>query len=161
MTPDAPTPQLRCSDAEREAAIEKLNKAAVEGRLSHEELEQRIAAAYSAKWVGDLARITSDVTPPPPAAPPPQPVPYAYQYPAQPAKPTNGLAIASLVSALVWFLWLGSLAAIVFGHVSLGQIKRSGGAQSGQGIAIAGLVIGYLSMIPVVLWALAAAFGGT
>ena len=157
MTPDAPTPQLRCSDAEREAAVEKLNRAAVEGRLDHEELEQRVAAAYSARWVADLSRITADVTPP--AAPPPPPVPYGY--PPQPVAATNGLAIVSLVSALVWFVWVGSLAAIIFGHVALGQIERAEGRQTGRGIAIAGLVIGYLSMIPVALWALAAIFGGT
>ncbi|MFI5508829.1 peptidylprolyl isomerase [Mycobacterium sp. NPDC051804] len=52
-------------------------------------------------------------------------------------QPTNPLAIASLVCALL-FAPLG----IVFGHISLSQIKKSG--EEGRGLAVAGLVIGYL-----------------
>jgi peptidyl-prolyl cis-trans isomerase B (cyclophilin B) len=73
--------------------------------------------------------------PPPPygAYPPP---PYAgYGYP-QP-RPTNTLAIASLVCAFV-FAPLG----ILFGHMSLSQIKKTG--EEGRGLAVAGLVIGYV-----------------
>lgn len=51
--------------------------------------------------------------------------------------PTNGFAIAALVSSLV-IAPLG----IVFGHLALRQIRRTGAA--GRGLAIAGLVIGYL-----------------
>ena len=47
------------------------------------------------------------------------------------------MAIASLVCAFL-FAPLG----IVFGHISLSQIKRTG--EEGRGLAIAGLVIGYL-----------------
>ena len=50
---------------------------------------------------------------------------------------TNALAIASLVCAFL-FAPLG----IVFGHISLSQIKRTG--EEGRGLAIAGLVISYL-----------------
>lgn len=63
---------------------------------------------------------------------PPNPVPGA-------AMPTNSMAIAALVSALV-FAPLG----IVFGHISLSQIKRTG--ENGRGLAIAGLVIGYVGV---------------
>jgi len=78
-------------------------------------------------------------TPPPYGAypPPPQyghPTGY-YGYP-QP-QPTNAMAIVSLVCALL-FAPLG----IVFGHISLSQIKRTG--EEGRGLAIAGLVIGYM-----------------
>jgi peptidyl-prolyl cis-trans isomerase B (cyclophilin B) len=69
--------------------------------------------------------------PPPPPAPP-----YGYYGEPQP-RPTNGLAIASLVCAFL-FAPLG----IVFGHISLSQIKRTG--EEGRGMAIAGLVISYL-----------------
>ena len=72
--------------------------------------------------------------PPPPGAPPPY-GPGPYPYPAPPT--TNGMAIASLICALV-FAPLG----IVFGHISLSQIKRTG--EEGRGLAIAGLVISYL-----------------
>ncbi len=54
-----------------------------------------------------------------------------------PARATNSMAIASLISAFL-FAPLG----IVFGHMSLSQIKRSG--EDGRGLAVAGLVIGYV-----------------
>jgi len=77
---------------------------------------------------------------PPPYPPPPGPYggPYGpgpYPYP-QPA-PTNNMAIASLVCSFL-FAPLG----IVFGHISLSQIKRS--REEGRGLAIAGLVISYV-----------------
>ncbi|WP_395306875.1 peptidylprolyl isomerase [Mycobacterium sp. AMU20-3851] len=62
---------------------------------------------------------------------------YPYSYYPPPAKPTNPLAIASLVCA-----FLIAPLGVVFGHISLYQIKRSG--EDGRGLAIAGLVIGYL-----------------
>ena len=43
--------------------------------------------------------------------------------------------------------WFGSVAAIVLGHVALRQINESGGRQVGRGLAVAGLVIGYLSVL--------------
>jgi peptidyl-prolyl cis-trans isomerase B (cyclophilin B) len=52
---------------------------------------------------------------------------------------TNPLAIASLVSA-----FLLPIAAIVLGHLALGQIRRTG--EQGRGLAIAGLVLGYGTM---------------
>src|SRR4051794_16221871 len=55
--------------------------------------------------------------------------------PTQDAR-TNPLAVASLVSA--FFL---PLAAIVLGHLALGQIARSG--EQGRGLAVAGLVLSY------------------
>jgi peptidyl-prolyl cis-trans isomerase B (cyclophilin B) len=78
--------------------------------------------------------VTTPPTPPPYGAYPPQVDPY-YSYPRP--KPTNGMAIASLVCAFV-FAPLG----IVFGHISLSQIKRTG--EDGRGLAVAGLVISYL-----------------
>jgi peptidyl-prolyl cis-trans isomerase B (cyclophilin B) len=59
-------------------------------------------------------------------------------------QPTNGLAIASLVCAFL-FAPLG----IVFGHMSLSQIKRT--REEGRSLAIAGLVIGYLLTVLTVL----------
>ncbi len=57
------------SDADREAAADRLRRAAGEGRLQPDELEQRVAAAYGARTVGDLAALTADL--PVPAAPKP------------------------------------------------------------------------------------------
>jgi hypothetical protein len=138
-----PRPALRASDADREAVAERLRVASVDGRIDSEELEERLAATYAARWVADLDRIVADVVPPPPPAPLLPPAPYAaVRYVPE----TNDLAIASLVAGLLWVAWLGSLVAVVLGHVALKQIKQSGGRQTGSGLAIAGLVMGYLGV---------------
>ncbi|WP_123029151.1 peptidylprolyl isomerase [Mycolicibacterium stellerae] len=76
--------------------------------------------------------MTTPVPPPYGGYPPPYD-PYGYPRP----RPTNGMAIASLICAFV-FAPLG----IIFGHISLSQIKRTG--EEGHGLAVAGLVISYL-----------------
>jgi hypothetical protein len=65
---------------------------------------------------------------------------------------TNGLAVASLVLGLLWLAGLGSLFAIIFGAVAMNQIKRSRGAMSGKGMAVAGLVLGIVGVIPLVIY---------
>lgn len=73
----------------------------------------------------------------------------------------NGLAIASMVLGIVWIYWIGSILAVIFGHVALRQIKQSNGSQSGRGMAIAGVVLGYVGLVTFVLFfVLALAFGG-
>jgi len=42
---------------------------------------------------------------------------------------------------------LGSVGAIVFGHMARADIRRSAGQQVGDGFAVAGLVLGWLSVI--------------
>lgn len=77
--------------------------------------------------------------------------------PNQPLGPTpsesNGLAIASLVLGIVGFVvpGLASVAAVITGHLGLSQIKRSNLSQGGRGLAIAGLVLGYLQIAAVVV----------
>lgn len=59
---------------------------------------------------------------------------------------TAPMAVASLVLGLVGFnviFLLGSILAVIFGHVALKQIKQAGGELSGRGMAIAGLLLGY------------------
>jgi hypothetical protein len=58
------------SDADREAAADRLRRAAGEGRLQPDELEQRVAAVYRARTVGDLAALTGDLPVPAMAKPP-------------------------------------------------------------------------------------------
>lgn len=58
----------------------------------------------------------------------------------------NGLAIASLVLGIVWVMGVGSILALVFGYVAKGQIEASDGAQSGHGLAIAGIVLGWVGV---------------
>jgi hypothetical protein len=50
------------------------------------------------------------------------------------------------VLGIVWLWWVGSTLAVVFGHVALGQIERSQGRLGGRGLAIAGLVLGYIGL---------------
>jgi hypothetical protein len=56
----------------------------------------------------------------------------------------NGLAVAALVLGILWLFYVGSILAVIFGHVSLRQIRARG--QRGRGVAIAGLVLGYLGV---------------
>jgi hypothetical protein len=153
MPPDGDTPGLRASDADREATGERLRLAAIEGRLDPTELDERMSAAYAARWCSELAELTADVTPAP--APPPQAV--GRPTFVRPRSSTNGLAVASLVVGLFWMWWIGSVLAVVFGHVALNQIARNG--QSGRGLAIAGLVLGYIGLATLLFTLLAVALG--
>jgi hypothetical protein len=67
MSDSGRTPAVRASDAEREAAMGRLRDAAAEGRLTFEELADRIEAAAGAVTREDLERVTEDL----PAAPTP------------------------------------------------------------------------------------------
>ncbi len=59
------------------------------------------------------------------------------------------MAIASLVLSFFSLLFVPAILAIVFGHVSCSKIKKSAGRLKGRGLAIAGLVIGYLGVAAV------------
>jgi hypothetical protein len=52
---------LRASDSERERAAEQLRDAAGEGRLTVDELDERLNRCYAAKTVAELAELTVDV----------------------------------------------------------------------------------------------------
>ncbi|KAF1689568.1 DUF4190 domain-containing protein [Pseudoxanthomonas koreensis] len=61
---------------------------------------------------------------------------------------TSSLAIASLVAGILgWTLvpFIGTLVAIVCGHMARGEIRRSNGQLDGDGLAIAGLVLGWIA----------------
>ncbi|MBV8430112.1 MAG: DUF4190 domain-containing protein [Solirubrobacterales bacterium] len=94
---------------------------------------------------------------------PPQPV---HGYWPQPQAPgfvpvtsTNGLAIASLVLGILWLFWLGSLVGLILGVVALKQIKIRN--QRGRGIAIAGVVLGILGLVVLVIGIIGAATQGS
>ena len=99
----------------------------------------------------------SDTTPP--SLPPPPP--------ATPAagRQTSVLAIISLVTGLLgWTLLpvLGSIGAIITGHIARSEIRRDPTAIEGDGLAIAGLVLGYAMVAITILGLLMAVlfFGG-
>ena len=62
---------------------------------------------------------------------------------------TSPVAIISLVFGILgWFALplLGALIAIIAGYVARGQIRESRGELQGDGLAVAGLILGYLSL---------------
>ena len=56
------------------------------------------------------------------------------------------MAVTSMILGILWICWIGSVLAVIFGHVALSQIKKSNGTQTGRGFAIAGLILGYLAI---------------
>jgi small-conductance mechanosensitive channel len=53
--------QLRASDEDRDRIVEQLHRAATEGRISPEELEQRTSAALKARTYAELEATVSDL----------------------------------------------------------------------------------------------------
>ena len=91
-----------------------------------------------------------------PAAPSQQPQQYPPQvqpYRAyQPAK-TDGGAIASMVLGIASFVlclsFLAGIPAIILGHISRSKIKKSMGRLQGDGLALTGLILGYISLLAI------------
>ena len=106
VDPDA----LRAGNDDRERVVAQLNAAFAEGRLDVAELDERVAAAYAAKTIGQLRPLTADLpipgTPAPrPARPPARPSPAA----PEPVSDQQGAraAVAGtfglfLVNVLIW-----------------------------------------------------------
>jgi hypothetical protein len=89
----ATRPDLRVGDAERESTATALREHYAQGRLSTDELNERLDAAFSATTHGQLERVTDDlphIQPAPPARPP-----------AAVAQRRTGAAVARAVTALV------------------------------------------------------------
>jgi hypothetical protein len=60
------------------------------------------------------------------------------------------MAVASLVLSLAGFLGLfliGPVLGVICGHLALNQIKKSNGLVGGGGLAMAGLIVGYLGFV--------------
>jgi hypothetical protein len=93
---------------------------------------------------------TSVSAPVQPIAPVPPPRSAAYAMQGHPVPPstiaggsvqrTSGMAIAALVCGIIGV----SAVAIILGFVARSQIKRSGGREKGEGIAVAGIVLGFV-----------------
>jgi len=61
--------RIRISDADRERVAARLREHFAQGRLSSDELDERISAALTAKTVGDLRPIMADLPDPAPVTP--------------------------------------------------------------------------------------------
>ncbi|MFD9124474.1 DUF1707 and DUF4190 domain-containing protein [Kitasatospora sp. NPDC059571] len=149
----APSPQsaMRAAHADRERTVDVLKAAYAEGRLTAEEYSQRFDAAHRAQTYGQLAHLVSDL----PSGPMPTPqvapavaVPQTFLPPPVVYAPprTNGMAIASLVLGLLCLPSAGmfGIPAVVTGHLAKRQMRET--REDGDGMATAGLVIGWLSI---------------
>jgi len=117
---------------------------------------------------------SASAPPPSSTATPPQPIspwlnvpPVQPQYSQTPAYPapgqsygqatTDGQAVASLVLGIaalfLCFSVLAGIPAIILGHLSWSRIRRSMGRLKGEGMALAGLIMGYLSIPWVLIFA--------
>ncbi|MFI5778645.1 DUF4190 domain-containing protein [Nocardia sp. NPDC051570] len=74
-----------------------------------------------------------------------------YGYPQQ-QRGTNGMAIGSLIAAVVGFFTcgLGFVVGLIMGPIALSQIKRTG--QEGRGLALAGIWVSGVAIVLAVLW---------
>jgi len=130
--------KMRAADADRERVVERLNIAYSEGRLSKDEHDGRLENALSARTYADLDQLVTDL-------------PATRATAVTSVAKTNGLALASLACGLAQ-LSLGpavAIPAIVFGHVARRQIKRTG--EQGAGLALAGLILGWTTMIVLIV----------
>jgi hypothetical protein len=129
---------------------------------SHPMSTQSPQPPYGQPPYGQPTQSINPYTPPAPGYAQP---PYGYTQvnvvPAlmQPATKASGLAVASLVLGIISlvFFWLifpivCALLAIIFGHVAISAINRSSGWLTGKGMAIAGLVMGYIHIGFWILW---------
>jgi hypothetical protein len=95
-------PDLRASDAEREAVVARLREHGAAGRLDVVELEERIGAAYAAKTRGELVWLLEDL----PALGTPTPV---RRTPSRHAQGSGDeLRVFAGVSLLLCAIWLVS-----------------------------------------------------
>jgi|SRR4051812_34861487 hypothetical protein len=98
---DERRPDMRVSDRDRLAAVERLRLAMDEGRLDLLEYDDRLAAAYRAVTHADLDRLFTDLPAPGQAPPPAEAAPRRSEPPA----------VARLPMALkvLWTIWLAVL----------------------------------------------------
>jgi hypothetical protein len=138
---------MRASDQDRDNVRSILQDAHAEGRLSWDEFDARTTALMNAQTYDQLATLTADLPNRLPYAPPRayQPAPYGGQ------RPTNNLAIAALICGVgqLFFWFVAGIPAIVLGHIARRQIRQTG--EAGDGMALAGLILGYVGLVFTVL----------
>jgi len=106
---DQPVPadprQMRAADTDRDHTAEVLRRAAAEGRITFEELDERIGQAYAAKTFADLEALTSDI--PNAGVRTPAPATTRYQPPQIPeGTPSPSFSVAILSGAQRAGPWL-------------------------------------------------------
>jgi hypothetical protein len=127
--------------ADRERTVDVLKAAFAEGRLTKGEFDERTARVLAARTYADLHALVGDL----PAGPggPLAPAPYqAGFYSPLTIRKTNGFAVGALICGIIPIPFLGGIPAVILGHAARAQIRKSG--ERGDGMAVAGLVLGYL-----------------
>lgn len=136
---------------------DELRAKLVSGEVSHDD---RVWREGMVDWqpVAALDELRSVMrrppgTPPPmggpPAVPPVPPVAAAPRTGAPAYVPTSGLAVASLVCGilgLISCLLLPGIAAVICGHMAMRQMADPAIRMTGRGMAVAGLITGYVSV---------------
>lgn len=76
------------------------------------------------------------------------------------ATKTDGVSVASFLAAILglvglfatgWLFLIGMVAAIVLGFIGLSRVRHSNGQLGGRGWAIAGLVLGFIELLLLIL----------
>ena len=143
-----PRAQMRASTVDRDRAVEVITRAYTEGRLTKDEHDARVERAMTAATFAELDSVVIDLPGGGPVVPPPL-------APPQLAR-TNSLAITSLICGIAQFMFgpLATIPAVVCGHVARNQIRRTG--EQGAGMALAGLILGWIGVGFTVLVVIAA-----
>jgi len=144
-TPGFDHGQLRASDADRDRTVDVFKAAFAEGRLTKDEYDERLENLYASRTYAELAALTADLPIGPHSAP--LPASTGAYVPVPVHRPTNSLAVASLILGLVqpFTMFLTTIPAVVCGHVARRQIRRTG--ESGRGLATAGLTVGWIGVV--------------
>ena len=73
----------------------------------------------------------------------------SYYAPPVAEPPSSGMAIASLIASILGvtlFPTIGSIIGLILGYMARNQIRDSGGTVGGDGLARAGIIIGWIGI---------------
>jgi uncharacterized protein DUF1707/uncharacterized protein DUF4190 len=133
-------PCMLASRADRERSVTVVKASFVEGRLTKEELDQRVGRVLVSRYFEELMALTADL-----------PVGPHGRLPAHPVTPPfprmNRLAVAALVCAGAGPVSLGitAIPAVALGEIARRRIRRTG--ERGSAAATAAVVLGWLIVL--------------
>jgi Domain of unknown function (DUF4190)/Domain of unknown function (DUF1707) len=135
-------PGMLAAAADRERTMDVLKAAFGEGRITKEEFDLRTSRTMNARTYAQLGSVVADL----PSGPSFGVMPYQGGYYPVVANPTSGLAIGALICGIAEIFTLGfaAIPAVILGHLARQNIKKTG--ENGDGMAIAGLILGYLGI---------------
>ncbi len=132
--PREQSPHLRATDSQREVVAEMVRRAASDGRLELDELDERLGAVYGAKTHGELATVIDDLVPRRPR----MPVPRGY---APPPVPT--VSEKKILPGFLFCFFLGA-----FG------VHRFYAGKAGTGALMLILTLSFVGVVVTSIWAL-------